>query len=82
MLRGTPTDRDIDVHPFTACRLDIRRHTERNENIAHDERRFSHALERRIERIQIEVQIIGTVGIVARRVPGIEVDAAEVNDPQ
>ncbi len=35
-----------------------------------------------LDRIEVEMKVIGAVDVVAPRVPRVEVDAAEVDDPQ
>ena len=63
--------------------LSIARHFEGVERVTHDKRRFQHALERCSgHRIQIEVQVVGPVDVVAARVPGIQIDAAEIDHPK
>ena len=49
----------------------------------HDERGLQHALESRTgTRIEIEMEVVGAVDIVAARVPLVQIDAAEVDHPQ
>ena len=53
------------------------------EGVAHDQRGLAHPGERRAGTgIEIEVQMVGPVGVVAARVPRVEVDAAQVHDPE
>ena len=69
--------------PFEPVVFTTRRHLQHIQRLPHDEPGFAHAFERRPGAgIQIEVQVVGTVDIVGRRVPLVQVDAAEVDDPQ
>ena len=71
------------MHAFRAGRLRIRRHAERRQCVTNDERRGANVVERcRRHRIEVEVQVIGAVDVVAARVPRIEIDAAEVDEPK
>jgi hypothetical protein len=71
------------VQPLGAGCLDERRHPERLERAPHDARGFEHAIERRADAwIEVEVQVVGSVDIVAPRVPLVQVDASEVDHPQ
>jgi hypothetical protein len=71
------------VYPFRSGRLRERLHAETFERVAHEERGLAHRLERSPRnRIKIEVQIVGTIDVVAACVPWVQIDAAEVHDPQ
>ena len=54
-----------------------------DQRIAHDERGLEHGGERcSLGRVEIEVEVVGAVGVVASGVPLVEVDAAEIHDPE
>ena len=58
-------------------------HAQRGECITQDQRGLEHPVEPgAFARIEVEVEIVGPIDIVAAGVPGIEVDAAEVDDPE
>ena len=60
-----------------------RLHAEAFQRRSHDQGRFADSLEFRARhRIEIEVQIIGPINVIAARVPLIEIDASEIDDPQ
>ena len=83
LLQRTAHDRHVDVDALGAGRLDERRHAERLERLAHDQRGLEHLVEADAgPGIEIEVQVVGPIDVVAARVPLIEVDAAEVDDPE
>src|SRR5580692_2272380 len=76
-------DGDVDVHARTARRFDVWLHAEAFQYVAHDERALAHDRERRaFHRIHVEMNVQRAVGIVAQRVPGIEVDATEIDQPE
>ena len=75
--------RDVDVDALAARRLHERRHAEPLQNVANDQSGLAHDLERRAgRRVEIEVQIERAIGILAERVPRIEIDAPEIDQPQ
>src|SRR5580700_12205038 len=83
VLRRTDADRDIDMNSATAGRLDVRCHPDAAENVADNERALTHDGERRpFHRIEIKMQVEGTIRVVAQRVPWIEIDATQVDQPQ
>ena len=79
LLRRPPLDGDVDVDATGAGRLGEGRHAERLEAVSHDERGLSHARERHLRRslhrVEVEVDVVGAVHVVAPRVPLVEVDA-------
>jgi hypothetical protein len=82
-LQRAAHDRDVHVHAGRSRRLDHRRHAQTKQRVAHPQRRFAHHRERRsFDGIEVEVQIVGPVRVVAARVPLVEVDAAQVDRPQ
>ena len=84
LLQRPAHDRDVDVDALGAGRLDERRHAERLERVTHDERaaRSTCANFTPGPGIEIEMQVVGAIDVVAARVPLIEIDAAEVDDPE
>ena len=83
LLHRAVHDRDVYVQPFRSRGLDQRRHLQRVEGFAHDQRRFEHPIEAGAGAgIEIEMQVVGPVDIVAARVPLVQVDAPEIDDPQ
>src|SRR5690242_18786464 len=56
---------------------------QRSQCVAHDERSLQHPLEWRLWRgIEIKMQVVRTPDIVAPRIPGIQIDAAEIHHPK
>ena len=83
LLRRPAHDRDVDVDAARAGRLRERRHPELLEGLVHRERGLAHRRERRARhRIEVEVHVVRAVDVVAARVPGVQIDAAEVHDPE
>ena len=53
------------------------------ERLPDEQRRLEDLLERRSRtRIEVEMKIIGPIDVVAARVPLVEVDASEIDDPE
>ena len=76
-------DRNVDVNALAACRLDERLHADAAQHVADDQCAFTYDRERRSgNRVEIEVHVERAVGIVAERVPRVEIDAAEIDHPQ
>ena len=66
-----------------AGRLHHRRHAEALQAGAHELRGLDHRGVGRLgHRVEVEVQVVGAVDVVAARVPLVQVDAAEVDDPE
>src|SRR5207237_3723498 len=60
-----------------------RPHLQQFERLAHDQRALDDARERRAGAgIEIEVYIVRSIHVVTRGVPLIQIDAAEIDDPQ
>ena len=58
-------------------------HPQIGKSIADLERRVQHLCEGRArDRVQVKVQIVGTVHIIAFGIPLIQIDASQVDDPQ
>jgi hypothetical protein len=71
------------VQAARSRRLDIRLHAQRLERVADDQSALAYQLERRaLAWVEIEMHIVRPVVVVASRVPLIEIDASEVDDPQ
>src|SRR5688572_7823039 len=82
-LRRAANDADVDVDAFRAGGLRERLHAEAFERGAHEKRSLAHRLERRAwNRVEVEVQVIRTIDVVATRVPLIQVDASQVHEPE
>ena len=82
LLQWAAFDRHVHVNPARARGFRITRNLQGVQSIAHDQRCFENALELgAFDRIEIELQKIGTVNIVTARVPGIQIDAAKVDHP-
>ena len=80
---GPRTIGDVDVQAARAGRLDDRLHSQALQPGAHDLRGLDDVAVRRLgNRIEVEVEIVGTIDVVAARVPRVQVDAAEVDDPE
>ncbi len=83
LLHRSADDRDVDVKPLRAARLDERFHLQRCECVADDTRRLAYLIEgRALPGVEIEVDIVGTIDIVTPCVPLIEVDAPQVDQPE
>src|SRR6266446_7383088 len=82
LLRRPPHDRHVDVQALRARRLDVVRHPEAAQRLVDDERGLQHLCERRGAGIEVEVEIVGPIDVVAARVPLVEIDAAQVDEPQ
>src|SRR6266849_52953 len=82
LLQRAAHDGDVHVNPFRSGRLCVGRHLQRAENVSHAQRHLSHAIEiSSRSRIEVEMQNVGPVPVVTSRVPLIEIDAAEVDEP-
>ena len=83
LLQRAAHDRHVDVNPARSRGLRERRHAERFERLAHEQRGVAHAREAGAHHgIEIEVQVVRTIHVVAARIPLIEIDAAEVDHPE
>ena len=83
VLKRAAFQRDVHVEPTRACGLHIRLHAERRQRIAHDQPALACLFEcRALTWVEIEMQIVRPVYIVAAGVPLIEIDAPEVDQPQ
>ena len=75
-------DRGQDVQTGRARRLRVRPQPELVQHLAHDERDL--ADERPLpvgRRVEIDQQVVGLLDLGHARVPGVQLDAAEVGDP-
>ena len=82
-LQGPADDRHINVNAARAACLRIASDVPFLQRIAHDQRGFQNMLELGAGRgVEIEVEVIRPVDVVAARVPGIQIDTAEVDDPK
>src|SRR5579864_2718665 len=83
-LNGPAFDRDVDVNAVRAGRLRVGGYADLGKSVANGNRGFADARKRRraaravLDRVEIEVQDVRPVDVVAVRVPGVEIDAAEV----
>ena len=85
LLRRAAHDRHVDVDALGAGRLRVARHAERRRAPSRTtQRRLAAPARRSAARhgIEVEVQVVGPVDVVAARVPLVQVDAAEVDDPE
>src|SRR5262249_35590622 len=83
LLKRPALNRDIDVDAARTSRFGVTRNLPARERSAHAERRLAHLVEAGAGNgVEIEVQIIGAVYVVAAGVPGIEIDAAEIHYPE
>ena len=74
---GTYTCRPFEPLVFTSGFI-----SELLERVAHDQRALAHLIERRaLAGIEIEVHVVRSIHVVAPRVPLVEIDAAEIDDP-
>src|ERR1700678_2929079 len=81
-LQRAALDRDVDVNSARARGFCIAGDFQGIERITNNERGFEDPFElRAFDGIEIELQKIGTVDVVAARVPGIQVDAPEIHYP-
>src|SRR5437867_3360401 len=82
-LRWPTNDGHIDMYPAGASRLGEIWHLDRIKSLMHQQRRFTNLGKRgALYRVQVEVQIVGTIYIVAARVPRIQINTAEVHEPK
>ena len=83
LLRRAARDRHVDMDAARAGRLHDARHREAGERVAQDERGLGDPREGDVlAGIEVEVEVVGSIDVVAARVPLIQVDAAEVHDPE
>ena len=76
-------DRDVEMHASGSTSLDERLHAERLEGIPDDQRALAHLLERRaLTRVKVEVYEVRPIDVVAFRVPLVQIDAPEIDDPK
>ena len=79
---GTALNRHVDVQSLRSRCFDERRHVERLERVAHDQAGGEHLVEARAGAwIEIEVHVIGPIDVVASRVPLVEIDTPQIDDP-
>ena len=82
-LYRPPNNRDVDVHSLRTARLYERVHAQPLERLLQDQSALTHLGEGgAASGIEVEMHIVGTVDVVALRVPLIQVDASEVDHPQ
>src|SRR6202040_1306490 len=83
LLRGATNNWNVDVNPSRAGRLGVTRNVNFSQRFSDDESRFTYESEGSAGcGIEIEMQIVGPIDIIAARVPRIQVDASKVHDPQ
>src|SRR5258705_5607718 len=83
LLQRSAPNRNIDVDSLRARRFRVGGHTEAFETASHEQRGFPDLRERGSgRRIEIEMQIVGAIVVVAPRVPGVQIDATQVHHPQ
>lgn len=71
------------MHALGSARLDERLHLERFERVPPNQRALAHLLERRaIARVGVEVHQARSIDIVAFRVPLVQIDTPETDDPE
>ena len=75
-------DRRQDVQPCRARGLRERREPELVHHLAHDERDLAHERPLPVaRRVEVDQQVVGPLDLGHPRVPGVQLDAAEVRDP-
>ena len=63
--------------------LGVARDVNFGERVTNDQRRLTHLSERSAgRRVEIKVQVIGAIHIIAARIPRIEIDTTQVHDPR
>ena len=82
LLHRTAHDRDVDVDAFRARRLGISRHAQRGQGLVHNARGLEDLIPAGGAGIQVEVQVIWPIDIIAFRIPLIEIDASEIDHPE
>ena len=83
LLYRAADDSDVDVDSLRPAGLGQRGHSQVLERVANDDGGLKHPVEPgALHRVEIEMEIVGTVDIVTACVPGIEIDAAEVHHPE
>ncbi len=83
VLRRPAYDRHVHVQTARAGGLHVARHADRGECFVENEGGLAHGLEGHVgTRVEVEVQVVGSIGIVGTRVPLVQIDAPEVDDPQ
>jgi len=82
LVRVPPHDRNVDMEPLTARRLDQRFQTECRQRVAKKERRGDDVREWNARWVEIEEHRVRAVRPIAPRRPDVEVDAAEINEPE
>src|SRR6185436_3452333 len=83
LLQRPAHDRHINVDTARAASFGIALDLQRIERLADDTGCLEHLLEPGVwDWIEIEVQIVRPVEIVTPRVPRVQINAAEVHDPQ
>jgi hypothetical protein len=71
------------VHPLRTGRLRQHGHLQRLERVADDQGGLDDFLERgAVTGVEVEMQVVGRIDVVARGVPLVQVDAPEVHHPQ
>src|SRR6266542_2500250 len=71
-LQRAAHDGNVDVHPLRSGRLRVRLHAELAEDVAHVQGHAADHVERRAGAgVEIEVEKVGAVGVVAARVPRV-----------
>src|SRR5207302_7929293 len=82
LLGRTAADRNVNVDALGPRRLREVGHAEAVQGLVHPSRGLPDSFEGRAgDRIEVEVEIVGPVHVVASRVPLVQVDASEVDDP-
>src|ERR671925_1220684 len=82
LLCGPSHDRHIHVNAFGACRLCECRHAEPIECVVDDQRSVEDFEKARARHwIEIEVQVVRSIDVITARIPWIEIDASEIDDP-
>src|ERR1700735_535858 len=73
---------NVDVDSAGTCGFCVTGYFQGIERVANNQRRLENSFEFcPFNRIEIKLQKIGTVNIVAARVPGIQVNAAKIHNP-
>ena len=71
------------MHSLRAGRLRVDRHVQPRERLVQDERALDHLREGdAVARIEVEVEVVGPIDVVAAGIPLVQVDASQVDHPE
>ena len=83
LLHRSAHDGHVNVNAAGAGRLRVAFNFDRGQRVPYHQSGFEDVLERCAGgRIKVKVEIVGTLDVVAARVPGIQIDAPQIDDPQ